>query len=92
MINKIKGINIKNCTYYFFYDISIQKNSDPNKIKIDEKRYRNILNYYIAYVTIKGSKHVKISSVNPLDLIISKANGYFEEINKNKRLTPENSN
>ena len=65
MINKIKGINIKNCTYYFFYDISIQKNSDPNKIKIDEKRYRNILNYYIAYVTIKGSKHVKISSVNP---------------------------
>ena len=32
-------------------------------------------------------KYVKINSVNPLDLIFSKLNGYFEEINKNKYLT-----
>ena len=33
------------------------------------------------------SKKWNINSVNPLYIIISKANGYFEEINKNKYLT-----
>ena len=31
-------------------------------------------------------KYVKINSVNPLYLILSKVNGYFEEINKNMYL------
>ena len=35
---------------------------------------------------IKGSKYVKINSVNPLYLLIYKANLFFEEINKNKYL------
>ena len=35
---------------------------------------------------IKGSKYVKINSVNLLYLIIYKANLFFEEINKNKYL------
>ena len=48
------------------------KNSDPNNIKIDEKSYKNILIYYIAYLTIKDSKYVKINSVSPLYLIASK--------------------
>ena len=43
--------------------------------------------YLTEYVTIKDSKYVKINSVNPLCLIFSKVNGYFEEINKNKYLT-----
>ena len=34
----------------------------------------------------KDSKYVKINSVNPLYLIINKANAYFEEIDKNKCL------
>ena len=38
-------------------------------------------------MTIKDLKYVKINSVNPLELIFSKVNGYFEEINKNKYLT-----
>ena len=38
-------------------------------------------------MTIKDSKYVKINSVNPLYLIFSKVNGYFEEINGNKYLT-----
>ena len=49
--------------------------------------YKDILIYYIEYVTIKDSKYVKISSVNPLYLIFSKVNGYFKEININKYLT-----
>ena len=59
---------------------------DSDNIKIDEKSYKNILIYYIGYVTIKDSKYVKINSVHPLYLIFSKANGYFEETNKNKYL------
>ena len=42
--------------------------------------------YLTEYVTIKDSKYVKINSVNPLCLIFSKVNEYFEEINKNKYL------
>ena len=49
--------------------------------------YKNILIYYIGYVTNKDLKYVKINSVNPLYPICSKVNGYFEEINKNKYLT-----
>ena len=38
-------------------------------------------------MTIKDVKYVKINSVNSLYLILSKGNGNFEEINKNKYLT-----
>ena len=37
MSNKIKDINIKSHTYYFFDHIFNIKNFDPNNIKIDEK-------------------------------------------------------
>ena len=67
MSNKVKDIIIKKRTYYFFNDIINIENFDLNNIKIDEKSYRNILIYYIGYVTIK--EHVKIYSVNPLYLI-----------------------
>ena len=80
---KVKDISIKN---YFFDDIISVKNSDPNNIKIYEKPYKNILIYQIGYVMIKDLKYVKIDGVNPLYLIFSKANGYFEEINKDKYL------
>ena len=87
MSNKVKEIDIKSQTYYFFDDIINMKYFDPSNIKIDEKLYKNILIYYIGYVTIKDSKYVKINSVNPLYLIFNKVNGYFEEINKSKYLT-----
>ena len=80
MSNKIKDIDIKNRTYYFFNDIINRKNFDPNNIKIDKKLYKNILIYYIGYVTIKDLKYIKITSVNPLYLIVNKVNGCFEEL------------
>ena len=73
MSNKVKYIDIKNQTYYFFNIINI-KNFDPGKIKIGEKSYKNIFIYYIGYVTIKDLKYVKLNSVNPLYLIFSKVN------------------
>ena len=37
MSNKVKDIDIRNCTYFFFHDIINIKNFDPNDIKVDEK-------------------------------------------------------
>ena len=75
-------------------DIFNIKNFDSNNFKIDEKSHKNILIYYIRYVTIKDSKYVKIDSVNPLYLIFNKVNRYSEEINGDKYLTlvPTNEN
>ena len=84
MSNKFKNIDIKNHLYYFFDNIINLKIFDPNKIKIDEKSYKNILIYYIGYMTIKDLQYLKINSVNPLYFIISKLNEFFEEINRNK--------
>ena len=86
MSHKFKDIDIENCKYYFFDDIINKNFFDPNKIKTNEKWYKNILIYYIGYLTIKDSKYLKINSVNPLYLIFNKVNGYFEEINKDKYL------
>ena len=86
MSNKVKDIDMKNRTWYFFNDIIKIKNFDSNNIKIDEKSYKNILIYYTGYVTIRDSKYVKIY-LNTSDLIFRKVNGYFEEINRKKYLT-----
>ena len=66
MSNKVKDIDTKKNkktnkrTYYFFDNIINIKNFDLNNIKIDEKSYKNILIYYIGYMTTKDSKYVKI--------------------------------
>ena len=83
--NSSVTVNIKNRTYYFFNDIISIENFDVNNIKIDEKSHKNILVYYIGYVTIK--EDLNVYSVNPLYLIFTNVNGYFEEINGNKYLT-----
>ena len=68
-----------------FNDIINIKHFDLDNIKIYEKSYKNILIYYIGYVTIK--KDLNIFSVNPLYLIFSYVKGYFKEISGNKYLT-----
>ena len=76
MSNKVKDIDLKNRTYYFCNDMINIKNFDVNNIKIQNyKKYKNILIYYIGFVTIKDSKHVKMYSVNLLYLIFNKVNG-----------------
>ena len=74
-MNSAKEINIKNCTYYFFDEMINIKNLDSNRIRIDEKSYKNILIYHIGYVTVKDLSYITISKVNPLYLIINKING-----------------
>ena len=65
MSNKVKDIDKKNAIFSM-------RNFDPDKIKIDEKSYKNILIYYNGYVTIKDWKYAHINSVNPLYLISRK--------------------
>ena len=57
MSNKAKELEIKNRNIRNNF---INKKVDSNKIKIDEKLYKNILIYYIGYVTITDSKYIKI--------------------------------
>ena len=81
----VKDIIIKNRTYYVFNDIIYIENFDPNNIEIDEKSLKNILIFYIVYVTIK--KDLKSYSVNLLCVIFGEMNRYFEVINGNRYLT-----
>ena len=64
MSNKVKDIDIKNWTYYFFDGLVNIKIFYSNNLKLDEKSYKNILIYYIGYVMIIDSNYVKIYSVN----------------------------
>ena len=85
--NKFKDTDIKNGTYYFFDELINIKNLDLNKLMTDEKSYKNILIYYIEYLTVKDLRYVKINSINPLYLIINKINGCIEKSNRNKYLS-----
>ena len=67
----VKDINVQNRTYYFFNIINI-KDFDPNNMRIDKKSYKNILIYYMGYMTI--NKYLKIYRVNLLYLIFDKLN------------------
>ena len=53
MSNKVTDISIKNRTYYFFNGIMDIETLDTSNIKIHEKSYKNILIYYIGYVTVQ---------------------------------------
>ena len=86
-MGKVKQINIKNRTYYFYNDIINLKNFESKLLKIDKKSYKNIGIYNIGYITIKKIDDCEnIYSVNPLYLRIDHANGYIEEKNGNKYL------
>ena len=91
-MGKVKQIEIKNRTYYFYNDMINLKNFDSNLLKIDEKHYKEINIYYIGYITIKKIDDCEsIYSVNPLHLQVNYANGYFEEKNGNKYLIFDDS-
>ena len=81
-MGKIRQINIKNRTYYFYNDIIDLKKFQSNLLKIDKKSYKNISIYNIGYITIKKIDDCEnIYSVNPLYLHVDHASGYIEEKN-----------
>ena len=84
-MGKVKQIEIKNRTYYFYNDIINIEEFNSSLLKIDKKSYKDIDIYYIGYITIKKiGDWENIYSVNPLSLITGKVDGYIEEDNGNK--------
>ena len=74
---KVKQINIKNRTYYFYNDIINIKNVNAELLKIDKKSYKYIGNQNTGHITKKKIDDDKnIYSVNPLYLHINHASGY----------------
>ena len=86
-MGKVKKLNIKNQTYYYFNDIINIKDFHSNLLRIDKKQQKDIDIYYIGYITIKKFGDCEnINIVNPLDLMIHSATGYFKEKNGEKYL------
>ena len=52
-MEKIRQINIKNRTYYFYNDQINLKDFDAKMLKINKKNYKKIDIYYASYVTVK---------------------------------------
>ena len=85
-MGKVKQINIKNWTYYFYNDQINLKDFDARLLKVDKKDYKEI-DIYIGYVTVKKIANCNgINSVNLLYLMINEMIGHFEEKNGNKYL------
>ena len=86
-MGKVKRINIKNRTYYFYNNITDLKHFDTNFLKIDKTNYKEINIYYVGYIKITEIGEYKtIYNVNPLYLRINHASRYIEEQNGNKYL------
>ena len=47
-MGKVKQIDIKNQTYYFYNDMVNLKNFESNLLKIDKEHYKGIDVYYIG--------------------------------------------
>ena len=89
-MGKVKQINIKNRTYYFYNDQINLKDFDARLLKVDKKDCKEIDIYYIGYVTVKKIANCNnINSVNPLYLMINEMIGLFEVISGNKYLVLE---
>ena len=86
-MGKIREINIKNRTYYFYNDQINSKVFDARLLKVDKKDCNKIGIYYIGYVTVRKVANCNnINSVNPLYLMINEMTDHFEEKNGNKYL------
>ena len=83
-MGRIKDINIKNRTYYFYDDMVNIKDFDSNFLKIDKKSLKNIAIYYIGYTT-KKDKYA-INKVNPFYLNVHEVDGFIEEKEGSKYL------
>ena len=63
-MEKVKQINIKNWTYYFYNDQINLKDFDARLLKVDKKDCKEIDIYYIGYVTVQ-----KIANCNNINSV-----------------------
>ena len=78
-MGKVKQIEIKIRTYYFYNDIINIEKFNSILLKTDKTLYKDIDIYYIGHITIKKIDDCKnIDSTNPLHLIIGEVDGHIE--------------
>ena len=78
-MGKVKQINIKNRTYYFYNGQINLNDFDAILLKVGKKNYKEIDIYCIGYVTFKKIANCSsINSVNPLYLMINEMICHFE--------------
>ena len=53
-MGKLKQIEMKNRTYYFYNNIINIEEFDSNLLNIDKKHYKGIDIYYIGCITVKN--------------------------------------
>ena len=68
-MGKIRQVNIKNRTYYFYNDHTDLKDLDAKLLKIEKKDYNEIDIYYIGYVTVK--KIANCNNINSVNLVLN---------------------
>ena len=86
-MGKVKQIEIKKRTYYFYNEILNIEEFNSGFLKIDKKSYKDIDIYYIGYILMKKiGDYENIYSVNPSYLTIGKIDGHIKENNGNKYL------
>ena len=83
----VKSIHIKNHSYYFFNDMINLKIFYSNLLKLGKNSYKNIGIYCTGYITTKRTDdYESIYSVNPLYLIIHRANLVFSSTNEKEKV------
>ena len=83
-MGKVKQINIKNWTYYFYNNQINLKDFDARLLKADKKDYNEIDIYYTGHMTFK--KIANCNSVNTLYLMIHEMISHFDEKNEHMYL------
>ena len=95
MSNKVKDINIKICTYYFFADVININNFNLNNIKIDKRSYQNILLYFGKvngyFEEINKNKYLTLVPSNESKGIIKKYKELWNKIRHLNRSITKNS-
>ena len=71
---------MKSRTVYFFNDMIHIKDFDLNGTEIDKKLYKNVIIYYIEYITIKNLSYAKNNSFNHFNFITNYVGKYTEKI------------
>ena len=70
--NKLKEIDIKNCTCYYFDEIIKSEDFDLDNVLVNEKSYKNIFVYNILYKALISDK--------PLCIKFDKIDGFMMEV------------
>ena len=77
--DELKEIDIKNCTWYYFDDITTNRDIYSVNILLEEKIYENISAYEISYKTLAGPKLLR-NRFDKIDEFISVWGGEFRHL------------